>query len=69
MSSTEGATAYAAGVSAVPAFCMLLGSLLLMRAQISAKVQAVFQARLWQTARLRALVVSPRRAAGSARAS
>ena len=46
MSSTEGATAYAAGVSAVPAFCMLLGSLLLMRAQISAKVQAVFQARL-----------------------
>ena len=45
MSSTEGATAYAAGVSAVPAVCMMLGSLLLMRAQISAKVQAVFQAR------------------------
>lgn len=29
----------------MPAVCMMLGSLLLMRAQISAKVQAVFQAR------------------------
>ena len=45
MSSTESATAYAAGVSVVPALCMLLGSLLLMRAQISAKIQAVFQVR------------------------
>lgn len=45
MSSTEGATAYAAAVSVVPAVCMLLGSLLLMRAEISAKIQAVFQAR------------------------
>jgi len=45
MSSTEGATAYAAAVSVVPAVCMLLGSLLLMRVEISAKVQAVFQAR------------------------
>jgi len=43
--STQGATAFAAGVSVVPAVCMLLGSLLLMRVQISAKIQAVFQVR------------------------